>query len=92
MYTPFGSYEKTPSGYIVDVKNRSLSCTRLPLIITDAHYVCGRRMIFGASDVSEATQIIAYLVIAKNNVTTGIEAPRFHVLLNGTIGIESKFE
>lgn len=91
MYTPFGSREKTPYDYIVDVKNRTLHCTRLPVIITDAHYVCGRRIIFGASDVAEATQIIASLLIAKNDVTTSIEAPRFHMLLNGTIGIESKF-
>lgn len=90
MYAPFGSGEKTPTGYVVDVKNQSLSCTRLPIIITDANYVCGRRMVFGATDVAEATQIIASLIIASQNVISAIEAPRFYTLLNGTVGLESK--
>lgn len=90
MYAPFGAREKTPTGYVVDVKNQSLSCSRLPIIITDANFVCGRRIVFGASDVAEAIQIIASLLIAQQNVISSIEAPRFNMLLNGSVGIESK--
>lgn len=90
MYAPFGSHEMSPAGYLVDVKDRYLKCSRLPIIIIDGQYVCGRRMVFGASDVAEATQLIASLIIEGNNASTAIEAPRFQVTLNGTVGIECK--
>lgn len=47
-------------------------------------------MVFGATDVAEATQIIASLILSSQNVISAIEAPRFCMSLNGTVGLESK--
>lgn len=87
MFSLFGSGEITTGGYIVDTHS-SIPCSRLPIIITDAISVCGRRLVTGANDMSTATQLIMSLLIADENVTDAVEAPRFHILSNGSVGIE----
>lgn len=91
MYTEFGSHVMSPRGYIVDINNSSLGCTRTPLIVTNENLICGRRMVLGSIDPAEAVQVLSYLIIAAQNTTMAIESPRFRMLLNGTIGIESKY-
>ncbi|KAJ8945822.1 hypothetical protein NQ314_009044 [Rhamnusium bicolor] len=88
MYDLFGSGEMTTHGYILDVKNKEKPCSRVPFVITDGNLICGRRMVFGANDLSVATQLVTSLLIANENATESIESPRFHVFRNGTIGIE----
>ncbi|KAJ8947033.1 hypothetical protein NQ318_019925 [Aromia moschata] len=88
MYDFFGSGEMTIHGYVLDIKKKDKPCSRMPIIITDANIICGRRMVFGASDVSTASQLITSLLIAKKNASDSIEAPRFHIFGNGSLGIE----
>ncbi|RZB39904.1 G glu transpept domain containing protein [Asbolus verrucosus] len=88
LYSLFGSGEITTFGYTLNIHNKNTSCTHLPLIITDANAICGRRLVLGANDMALATQLIMALLVAKNNVTATIEAPRFHILSNGSIGTE----
>lgn len=88
MYNYFGSGEMTLHGYVLDVKNKTKPCSRIPIILTDSFYICGKRMAFGANGIAQASQIISNLVIGGQNTTDGIEAPRFYVLPNGTVAIE----
>ncbi|XP_018572729.1 glutathione hydrolase 7-like [Anoplophora glabripennis] len=88
MYGLFGSGEMTTHGYVLDVPNKDKPCSRIPLIITDGNFICGRRMVLGANNFATATQLVATLLIAEKNVTEGIESPRFHILGNETIGVE----
>ncbi|XP_076260685.1 glutathione hydrolase 7-like isoform X2 [Rhynchophorus ferrugineus] len=89
MYSLFGSGEMTSHGYVLDVKKRDKPCTRIPIIMTDSNFICGKRMAFGANGIAQASQLIANLVIGERNATDGIEAPRFYVLPNNTIAIEA---
>lgn len=87
MSAPFGSREMTDYGFMLDGV-KYLPCTRLPLIVVDSKFICGRRMVFGAADPAEAAQVLFSLTVISQNVTVGIEAPRFQMFLNGTVGIE----
>nr|CAH7713673.1 unnamed protein product [Callosobruchus chinensis] len=89
MYAFFGSGEITIYGYVPDAKKQDKACSRLPLIITDANFICGRRMVFGANTVAQATQLVVSLVLAGKNAIDVVEAPRFHMLGNGSISIEA---
>lgn len=91
MSAPFGSKEMTDYGYITDTA-KNLPCTRLPLIVVDSKFICGKRMVLGASDPAQAAQVLASLIIGSPNVTLGIEAPRFDMFLNGSAGIEGKLK
>lgn len=91
MYAPFGTREMTQGGYLLDVKSSLLPPSRIPLIITDSDYVCGRRIVLGTSDIATASQIVASLLIASENATSGVEAPRFNILGDKSIGIEGKY-
>ncbi|XP_044757715.1 scoloptoxin SSD14-like [Coccinella septempunctata] len=84
----FGSGEMTSSGYIMNAKLENRQCSRLPILITDANHVCGRRIIFGANNIAMAAQVISSLLLADMNVTESIESPRFHLSPIGTIGLE----
>lgn len=84
----FGSGEMTSSGYIMNAKMENRRCSRLPVLLTDAHHICGRRIIFGANNIALAAQVISTLLLGDMNVTESIESPRFHVAPIGTIGIE----
>lgn len=88
LYTLFGSGEMTTKGYTLDVKTKENRCSRLPLIVTDAAAICGRRLVLAANDVSITSQIVMALLVGGENVTSAIEAPRFHILNNGSVGIE----
>ncbi|KAG5896486.1 hypothetical protein JTB14_005865 [Gonioctena quinquepunctata] len=88
MYGFFGSGEMTSHGYVLDVKNKTESCSRVAMIITDANLICGRRMVLGANDLPSAIQMISSLLTANENITESIEAPRFHVLNGEAIAIE----
>lgn len=89
MSSPFGSKEMTEFGFMLDGLKYA-PCTRLPLILVDSRLICGRRLILGAADPAEATQVLISLTITSQNVTAAIEAPRFKLFLNSTIGIEGK--
>lgn len=89
MYDLFGSRELTTHGYVLDVKNKDRPCSRIPIILTDSSFICGKRMAFGANGIAQASQVIANLVIGDKNATDGIEAPRFYVLENSTIAVEA---
>lgn len=80
----------TDFGFILDV-NKYAPCTRLPLLVVDSKFICGRRMVLGAADPADAIQLLFSLIVTSQNVTIGIEAPRFKLFLNNTIGIESKY-
>lgn len=93
MYQPFGTGELIADGYVLDVTSRNAThSTRLPLIVTDADLICGRRFVFGANDIAVASQLISALAVAKENTTEIVESPRFHILSNGSIGIEGKIK
>lgn len=87
MSAPFGSKEMTEFGFMLDGLKYA-PCTRLPLIVVDSRFICGRRMVLGAADPAEAAQVLFSLIITLQNVTIAIEAPRFKQFLNGTIGLE----
>jgi hypothetical protein len=82
----FGSGEITTGGYTLDVGGAP--CARLPIIITDANAICGRRLVLGANDAALASQLVMALLVAGENVSTAVEAPRFHILADGSMGIE----
>lgn len=82
-----GTGKINPNGYILDAKTET-EFSRFPIIITDAHIVCGRRFVFGANNIFEALQVILKLIIARENATDSVESPRFFILNNGTTGIE----
>ncbi|XP_044262092.1 glutathione hydrolase 7-like [Tribolium madens] len=88
LYGLFGSGEITTGGYTLDVHPKATPCSRLPVIITDAQAICGRRLLLGANDLSTASQLIMSLLVAEENITNAVEAPRFHILDNGGVGIE----
>lgn len=90
LYTFFGSHEKTQDGYILDVNSNTLF-SRFPILITDANFICGRRLAFGANNLDLAAQIIMGLLLAKENATESVESPRFHISESGNIGIEGNF-
>lgn len=90
MYAPFGSRRMTSGGYLLDVKVSDIPASRLPLIIVDGDYVCGRRIVLGASDISVASQLITSLLLAPGNATLSIERPRFNILQDELIGVEGK--
>ncbi|XP_017786639.1 PREDICTED: gamma-glutamyltransferase 7-like [Nicrophorus vespilloides] len=91
LYQAFGSQEINSEGYIMDVRARGTTqCSRVPLIITDADFICGRRMVLGSSNIASASQIVPALLIAAQNATVGIEFPRFNLLPDGTIGFEDE--
>ncbi|XP_066145346.1 glutathione hydrolase 7-like [Euwallacea fornicatus] len=89
MYALFGSGELTSHGYVLDVKKREKPCSRLPLILTDNNFICGKRMVLGANGIAQASQLLSNLIIGNKNVTDGIEAPRFYLLDNSTIAVEA---
>lgn len=91
MYGLFGSGEMTTHGYVLDVSNKDKPCGRIPLIVTDGNFICGRRIVLGANNLALATQLVATLLIAEKNVTESIESPRFHIISNETIGIEGNY-
>lgn len=86
MYSPFGSQQMLDSGYILDIRS-SMPYSILPLIVTDAKYICGERIVFGINDISVGSQIITSWIYGIRNSTATIEYPRF-VVLNNTIGFE----
>ncbi|CAH1119072.1 unnamed protein product [Phaedon cochleariae] len=88
MYNYFGSGDITSHGYVLDVKSKDKPCSRIALIMKDGNSICGRRIVFGASNFAVALQIISSLLIVKDNATESIEAARFHILPDGTLGIE----
>lgn len=88
MYTLFGTQELTPRGYILDVNATINTNTRLPIIITDKKYICGRRIVLGTGDLSIATQVITSLLIGGEDASTSVEGPRFRILDSNIIGIE----
>lgn len=88
MTSPFGTGNLTNEGYLLDTDVQSKFPSRLPLIVTDTNYVCGKRIALGITDVATASQIILSLVLPNANATSSIEAPRFNILDNGAIGIE----
>ncbi|XP_065169561.1 glutathione hydrolase 7-like [Atheta coriaria] len=89
MFQLFGSRELNPAGYITDVKTSvNIACSRVPIIVTDAEVVCGRRLILGANNIATASQVLSGLLIAGNNVTTGVEIPRFNLFNDGSVGFE----
>lgn len=91
MYRPFGSKRISDEGYFLDVNSESDIQSRTPVLITDDSFVCGRRMVLGANDVVTATQVVATLLIAKQNATASIESPRFNIF-NKFIGTEGRFQ
>ncbi|XP_060527176.1 glutathione hydrolase 7-like isoform X2 [Cylas formicarius] len=88
MYDLFGDKEQNEFVYVQDVKERPRPCSRIALIVTDNNFICGRRIVLGADNVAMATQLLANLVIGGQNVTEAIESARFHVMTDGTIGVE----
>ncbi|CAG9856985.1 unnamed protein product [Phyllotreta striolata] len=88
LYQFFGTGEKTSLGYFEDVKNKLTTCTRTPLLITDKRYVCGRRFVFGANNLSTALRILTALLIGNINGRDALEAPRYRVDGAGKIGFE----
>ncbi|XP_023018202.2 glutathione hydrolase 7 isoform X2 [Leptinotarsa decemlineata] len=88
MYGLFGSGEMTAHGYVLDVKNKTKPSSRVAMIVTDGILICGRRMVFGANDLTSSTEMITSLLTANENITESIEAPRFYILTNGTMGTE----
>lgn len=89
MSAPFGIKEMTEFGFMLDGFTYS-PCTRLTLIVVDSKFICGNRMVFGVAGPAEAAQVLYSLAVFSQNVTIGIEAPRFKMFLNGTIGIEGQ--
>lgn len=88
----FGTQEMTPSGYLLDINSTyNVINTRIPIIITDKNYICGRRIVMGAGDISIATQVILNLLLGGENATSSIEGPRFQLINRDFIGIESKY-
>ncbi|GJQ88092.1 hypothetical protein Trydic_g13104 [Trypoxylus dichotomus] len=87
MYSAFGSQQMTNNGYILDIKS-SMPYSILPIIISDAKYICAKRIVLGVNDVCTATQIILNWVHSAEDTTTVIEYPRFVYLDNNTIGLE----
>lgn len=86
----FGTREITPYGYILDSNSTfTLLNTRIPVIISDKNYICGRRIILGASGISIATQIIANLLLGAENGASSVETPRFQIINRDIIGIEN---
>jgi len=91
MYDYFGSRILSRYGYLLDVKNTTQQyCLRLPIIITDAEYVCGRRLSLGVSNLVIASQVIPSLLVASENVIAAVENPRFQLNLNNVIEIEDE--
>lgn len=90
MTALFGSKELTSGGYFFDGNLGHRHASRIPIILTDANVICGKRIVFGANDISTATQLITSLVVSKQNATESVEAPRFHILSQGGIGLEGK--
>ncbi|ERL87237.1 hypothetical protein D910_04635 [Dendroctonus ponderosae] len=90
MYDLFGSRELTIHGYVLDVKNKPKSCSRIPLILTDNKFICGKRLVFGANGVAQASQLVVNLIIGAKNATDGVEFPRFYLLDNATIAVEGR--
>lgn len=89
FYKYFGSGEMNADGYILDDKT-DIPFSRFPIIITDAHFICGRRFVFGANHMIIALQLIMDLLVAQENSTRSIELPRFYILQNGTLALEGK--
>ncbi|KAL1506156.1 hypothetical protein ABEB36_005570 [Hypothenemus hampei] len=89
MYNLFGSKKSTSYGYVLNVKNKEKPCSRIPIILADEQYICGKRMVFGANGIAQATQIVSNLIIGNKNATEGIEAPRFYLLENSTVAVEA---
>lgn len=89
MYSPFGSRRLTTDGYLLDL-NEFLPTTRIPVIITEKDFICGRRIVLGASDVATASQIIASLLIGAESAAASVENARFNILSDGLIGIEGR--
>ncbi|XP_031335347.1 glutathione hydrolase 7-like isoform X2 [Photinus pyralis] len=87
MSRPFGSGNLTPGGYFTDA-NYSEKLSQIPLIITDSNFICGRRIVLGVSDIVVGSQVITALLLNAENATISVEAPRFHILQNGAIGVE----
>ncbi|KRT83161.1 hypothetical protein AMK59_4588, partial [Oryctes borbonicus] len=87
MYSAFGSLQMSNNGYLLDIKS-SMPYSILPVIITDARYICGKRIILGVNDVCVATQIILNWMYGVADTTTVIEYPRFVYVDNNTIGLE----
>lgn len=82
-----GTGKLNSDGYILDTKTYT-EFSRFPIIITDAHMVCGRRFVFGANNIFEGLQIILKLIIARENATDSVESPRIFISNNGTTDIE----
>ncbi|KAJ8917180.1 hypothetical protein NQ315_012672 [Exocentrus adspersus] len=80
--------ELNDNGYVLDVANKDKPCSRMPFIVIDGSFICGRRIVLGAGNLAVATELVTTLLVAKENATEGIEAPRFYVLGNGTLGVE----
>lgn len=92
LYGPFGSGKMTSGGYLLDVPPQNkLSCSRIPIIITDSEFICGRRLVFGVENVATAVQLLNYLLTGSENATEGIESPRFSILSRDSIGLEGIF-
>lgn len=87
MFTPFGSQQMLDFGYILDIKS-SMPYSILPLIITDANFICAKRIVLGVNDISVASQIVTSWSYGVENSTAAIEYPRFIIDNNNTIGLE----
>ncbi|KAI4458006.1 nucleophile aminohydrolase [Holotrichia oblita] len=87
MHASFGSQQMTNDGYITDNK-ASAPYTILPVIATDARFICAKRIVLGLNDVCVATQIISNWAYSTEDATTIIEYPRFTYLNNSLIGLE----
>ncbi|CAG9772957.1 unnamed protein product [Ceutorhynchus assimilis] len=89
MYGMFGSGELTIHGYVLDTKLPNKPCSRIPIILTESKFICGKRMALGANGIAQASQLVSNTVIGNQNATDGIEAPRFYVLDNFTVAVEA---
>uniref|UniRef100_A0A6P7FM53 Glutathione hydrolase 5 proenzyme-like n=1 Tax=Diabrotica virgifera virgifera TaxID=50390 RepID=A0A6P7FM53_DIAVI len=88
MYQFFGSGKRSPDGYLQDKKDQDTMNSRMPVLILDGWYICGRRYVFSANNLGSALQIISNLLLHKENVTDAIEAPRLYIG-NWTVGFEA---
>lgn len=90
MHSPFGTQQMTIDGYITDNKTNT-SYTILPVIATDARFICANRIVLGLNDVCIATQVISNWAYSIDDATTIIEYPRFTYLNNNVIGLEGVY-
>uniref|UniRef100_A0AAR5Q836 Gamma-glutamyltransferase n=1 Tax=Dendroctonus ponderosae TaxID=77166 RepID=A0AAR5Q836_DENPD len=51
--------------------------------------IAGKRLVFGANGVAQASQLVVNLIIGAKNATDGVEFPRFYLLDNATIAVEA---